>query len=43
MFEYLKADLPVIVSNLYEMKRLVETENIGVVSQEKTIQVLYKI
>ena len=36
MFEYLMAELPVIVSNLYEMKRLVEHNNIGVVASENT-------
>jgi len=36
MFEYLMAELPVIVSNLYEMKRLVENNKIGVVAQENT-------
>ncbi|NKQ41715.1 MAG: glycosyltransferase family 4 protein, partial [Sulfurovum sp.] len=36
MFEYLMAELPVIVSNLYEMKRLVETNNIGIVAKENT-------
>ena len=36
MFEYLMAELPVIVSNLYEMKRLVEDNNIGVVAKENT-------
>ena len=36
MFEYLMADIPVIVSNLYEMKRLVENNDIGVVAKENT-------
>jgi glycosyltransferase involved in cell wall biosynthesis len=36
MFEYLMANLPVIVSNLYEMKRLVENNKIGVVAKENT-------
>ena len=36
MFEYLMAEIPVIVSNLYEMKRLVEDNNIGVVAKENT-------
>ncbi|QKE28147.1 glycosyltransferase, family 1 [Arcobacter acticola] len=36
MFEYLMAELPVIVSNLYEMKRLVELNNIGTVAKENT-------
>ena len=32
------AGLPVITSNLYEMKRLVETEEVGVVSEDNTVQ-----
>ena len=36
MFEYLMAELPVIVSNLYEMRRLVENNQIGVVAKENT-------
>lgn len=36
MFEYLMAGLPVLTSNLFEMKRLVETENVGVVAKENT-------
>ena len=36
MFEYLMADIPVIASNLYEMKRLVETNHIGIVAKENT-------
>ncbi len=36
MFEYLMADIPVIASNLYEMKRLVEQNKIGVVAKENT-------
>jgi len=36
IFEYLMAEIPVIVSNLYEMKRLVEKNNIGVVAQENS-------
>ena len=36
MFEYLMAEIPVIVSNLYEMKRLVESNNIGTVAKENT-------
>jgi glycosyltransferase involved in cell wall biosynthesis len=36
MFEYLMAGLPVIASNLYEMKRLVENNSIGVVAQDNT-------
>jgi len=38
MFEYLMAEIPVIVSNLYEMKRLVESNNIGIVAKENTSQ-----
>jgi glycosyltransferase involved in cell wall biosynthesis len=38
MFEYLMAEIPVIVSNLYEMKRLVEDNKIGVVAKENTPQ-----
>tara|TARA_B110000467_G_scaffold43847_1_gene40212 strand:- start:1271 stop:2416 length:1146 start_codon:yes stop_codon:yes gene_type:complete len=33
IFEYLMAGIPVIVSNLFEMKRLVENNRIGVVSK----------
>jgi len=36
MFEYLMSEIPVIVSNLYEMKRLVEEKNIGVVAKYNT-------
>ena len=36
MFEYLMAEIPVIASNLYEMKKLVETHNIGIVAKENT-------
>jgi glycosyltransferase involved in cell wall biosynthesis len=38
MFEYLMAGLPVLTSNLYEMKRLVETHKIGVVVEENTVE-----
>jgi glycosyltransferase involved in cell wall biosynthesis len=38
MFEYLMAEIPVIVSNLYEMKRLVESNSIGIVAKENTPQ-----
>ncbi len=37
MFEYIMAEIPVIVSNLYEMKKLVEINKIGVVAKENTI------
>lgn len=36
LFEYLMAGLPVLVSNLDEMKRLTETEGIGVVAASNT-------
>lgn len=38
MFEYLMAGLPVLTSNLFEMKRLVETEGIGIVAKENTLE-----
>jgi len=37
IFEYLMAGLPVLTSNLYEMKRLVETEGVGIVAEENTV------
>lgn len=36
MFEYLMAEIPVIVSNLYEMKRLVEINRLGIVAENNT-------
>jgi len=42
MFEYLMAEIPVIVSNLYEMKRLVEKYKIGVVAKENSVKGLKK-
>ena len=36
MFEYLMAGLPVIVSNLYEIRKIVENNSIGVVATENT-------
>ncbi len=38
MFEYLMAEIPVIVSNLPEMKKLVEENSVGVVAKENTPQ-----
>jgi glycosyltransferase involved in cell wall biosynthesis len=38
IFEYLMAGLPVLTSNLFEMKRLVETEAVGIVAEENTVQ-----
>jgi glycosyltransferase involved in cell wall biosynthesis len=42
MFEYLMAEIPVIVSNLYEMKRLVNRYELGVVADENTPKGLTK-
>ena len=42
MFEYLMAEIPVIVSNLFEMKRLVEDNHIGVVAEENDTKGLKK-
>ena len=36
MFEYLMADIPVIVSNLPEMKKLIKEYKVGVVAKENT-------
>ena len=38
MFEYLMAEIPVIVSNLYEMRKIVKENKIGVVAKENTPQ-----
>lgn len=38
MFEYIMAEIPVIVSNLPEMKRVIKTYGIGVVAEENTPQ-----
>ena len=42
LFEYLMAEIPVIVSNLYEMRRLVKINRIGIVAEENTPQGLKK-
>ena len=42
IFEYLMAEIPVIVSNLYEMKRLVQRNSIGVVAKENSPKGLQK-
>ncbi len=42
MFEYFMAELPVIVSNLPEMKRLVEDNSLGVVAKENSTKGLKK-
>jgi glycosyltransferase involved in cell wall biosynthesis len=36
MFEYFMAEIPVIASNLYEMKRLIVLNKVGVVAKENT-------
>ena len=38
IFEYMMAGLPVLVSNLYEMKRLVEAHEVGIVAAENSVQ-----
>ena len=38
IFEYLMAGLPVISSNLFEMKRLIEQEKIGIVASSNTVK-----
>ncbi len=38
MFEYLMAELPVIVSNLYEMKKIVEKNNVGIVAESNSVE-----
>jgi glycosyltransferase involved in cell wall biosynthesis len=38
MFEYIMAEVPVIVSNLPEMKKIVESHKVGVVAKENTPQ-----
>lgn len=42
MFEYIMAEIPLIVSNLPEMSTVVKKHNIGVVLEENTIQGLHK-
>jgi glycosyltransferase involved in cell wall biosynthesis len=37
IFEYLMAGIPVITSNLYEMKRFIEAESIGLIACENTV------
>ncbi|WP_167386674.1 glycosyltransferase family 4 protein [Aeromonas cavernicola] len=37
IFEYLMAGLPVLTSNLFEMKRLVENEGVGIVAEDNTV------
>ena len=40
LFEYIMAEIPVIVSNLPEMKRLVTEHKIGVVAKENSIEAI---
>ena len=42
MFEYIMAEIPVIVSNLPEMKKIVEEYNIGIVAKDNTSKALYE-
>jgi len=42
MFEYIMAEIPVIVSNLPEMKKIVEDYNIGIVAKYNTSKALYE-
>jgi len=42
MFEYLMAEIPVIVSNLYEMKKLVEKCQVGIVAEKNTVEGLHE-
>ena len=37
MFEYIMAELPVVVSNLYEMQKLVNSNQIGIVVKENSL------
>jgi glycosyltransferase involved in cell wall biosynthesis len=38
IFEYLMAGIPVLTANLFEMKRLVEEYQVGIVASENTLQ-----
>ncbi|WP_350314689.1 glycosyltransferase family 4 protein [Pseudoalteromonas sp. TB43-MNA-CIBAN-0091] len=38
IFEYMMAGLPVLTSNLVEMKRLVEQEQVGIVAERNTVE-----
>ena len=38
MFEYLMAEIPVIVSNLYEMKKIVNEYKIGIVAEDNSVE-----
>ncbi|MCT4582625.1 MAG: glycosyltransferase family 4 protein [Flavobacteriales bacterium] len=36
MFEYIMAEIPVIISNLYEMKKIINQYKVGVIAEENT-------
>lgn len=38
MFEYLMAGIPVLISNLFEMRRLVEVHSLGIVAEKNSAQ-----
>ena len=38
IFEYFMAELPVIVSSLYEMRKIVQLNKVGLVAEENTVQ-----
>jgi len=43
MFEYLMAEIPVIVSNLYEMKKIIEQHDVGIVVNDFTVDGLQNV
>jgi len=43
MFEYIMAEIPVIVSNLPEMAKMVKENNIGYVAENDTLEALSKV
>ena len=42
IFEYIMAEIPIISSNLFEIKRIVEINEIGIVSKENTLRGMKK-
>lgn len=36
MFEYIMAEIPVVISNLYEMKKIINSYEVGVIAEENT-------
>lgn len=42
MFEYIMAEIPVIISNLYEMKKIITKYKVGIIAEENTPQGLKK-